>query len=624
MSARPATCSSSMPTCPICRTDTDAMLHATPYHACPACGTAFQSLHARSPRARSGDSPNAPMSPHDREVNRQLAQWLVTNAMGGKPGRVLDVGCGEAVLAKSLAELGCEAIGLDVDARTTERGNALGIPIIVGDVLQLERRQILGIGVGGRFRLITLVHVFDRFADPAAALRSLRELVSDDGRVFLRLPDHAVNGSDRYMQRAHLEVAPLMHTFPGLLELCVQTADQFSIERTFTLDGAGQRDVVLRPVVRKPSVLVGMIVKNEERDLPRCLRSIEGVVDGVVLVDTGSTDRTLEVATTTIGKPVHAQTYTGASRKDEHGDWKLWDFGKARNVFVDEIDRRGADWALWMDADDELLTPVNLRRVFWWDQHDVYGVQIESAGQRWLHHRVWRANRGIRFAGRCHEYPTIDGHPTLALVYSVIRHDATPGIGEGANARNLRILTEELALDPSPRVAFYLGSTHKDAGRWREAIAAYATRIAMGEAYRDEWLFAYLYKGRCERAAGEVDAAERTLLEAVTRERTWAEYWIELAYIAYDQQRWTQALGYALQAAALPVPPTMLWRELDKYRDQPARIASLCYEQLGELAPALVWAERARLAMTAPDAPWDERTARLQKAVIAAGQSPAS
>jgi glycosyltransferase involved in cell wall biosynthesis len=101
-------------------------------------------------------------------------------------------------------------------------------------------------------------------------------------------------------------------------------------------------------------VLAGMIVKNEARDLPRCLRSIEDVVDGVVLVDTGSTDRTLEVATTTIGKPVHVQTYTGASRRDEHGDWKLWDFGKARNVFVEEIDRRGADWALWMDADDEL------------------------------------------------------------------------------------------------------------------------------------------------------------------------------------------------------------------------------------------------------------------------------
>jgi tetratricopeptide (TPR) repeat protein len=201
----------------------------------------------------------------------------------------------------------------------------------------------------------------------------------------------------------------------------------------------------------------------------------------------------------------------------------------------------------------------------------------------------------------------------MALVDSVIRHDATPGTGEGANARNLRILTEEFAEDPSPRVAFYLGSTHKDAGRWREAVAAYGTRIAMGEAYRDEWLFAYLYKGRCERVAGDVDAAERTLLEAVSRERSWAEFWMELAYIAYDQQRWNQSLGYALQAAALPVPPTMLWREPDKYRDQPARMASLCHEQMGERPAALDWAQRARRAMTVPDPAWDARTARLER-----------
>ena len=596
------------------------MLQATPYRACQACGTAFQSPGPRAWRSShdpGSDFPKAPMPASDREIYRNLARWLLENAMGGAPGRVLDVGCGEPAFAHSFAELGCEAIGLDVDPRAAKLGQASGIPTIIGDFLALERGRILGAGVGGRFRLVTLVHAFDRFADPVAALRKLREAVTDDGRVFLRLPDHKVAGIDRFLQRSHLDVAPLMHTFSGLLELCVQTADLFSIERTHALDGAGQRDVVLRPLTRKPLVLAGMIVKNEERDLPRCLKSIEDVVDGVVLVDTGSTDRTLEVATTTIGKPVHTQTYTGASRKDEQGDWKLWDFGKARNVFVDEIDRRGADWALWMDADEELVTPVNLRRAFWWDEHEVYGVQIENAGHRWLNHRVWRANRGIRFVGRCHEYPTIGGHPMLALTDSVIRHDATPGIGEGSNARNLRILTEEFAESPSTRVAFYIGSTHMDAGRWREAVAAYATRIAMGEAYRDEWLFAYLYKGRCERRAGDVDAAERTLLEAISHERTWAEHWMELAYIAYDQRRWTQSLGYALQAAALPVPPTMLWRELDKYRDQPGRIISSCHEQMGEIAPALDWAQRARRAMTAPDAAWDERTTRLERTLAA-------
>jgi len=588
------------------------MLTGSPYRVCEACGTAFQSP-ARASWRSSDDRPAlAPMPERDREVNRQLARWLVDTCLSARPARTLDLGCGYPFLAHSLAALGCEAVGVDVDPVCEALGRDLGVPVIVSDVESLDVPAVLSRGRGGRYALVTLVHVFDRLRDPVAAFRMLRQLVADDGRVFLRLPEHTVAGGERYLAREHAQVAPLLHAFSGLLELCVRTQDLFAIERSHALDGAGQRDLVLRPLARKPFVIAGLIVKNEERDLPRCLASIEAVVDEVVVVDTGSTDRTLEVAVATIAKPVHVQTYTGASRRDAGGDWKLWDFGKARNVFVDEIDRRGADWTLWMDADDELVTPANLARAFWWHEHEVYGVQIESAGQRWLHHRLWRANRGIRFEGRCHEYPTIGGHPSLALADSVIRHDATPGSGEGANARNLRILAEEFAEAPTPRVAFYLGSTHKDAGRWREAVDAYATRIAMGEAFRDEWLFAWLYKARCERMLGDDAAAERTLLEATSRERTWAEFWMELAYIAYAQERWTQAMGYALQAAALPIPPTMLWREPDKYLDQPLRMVSLCHERMGELPAALDWARRARRAMAAPDAAWDERTRRLE------------
>lgn len=554
--------------------------------------------------------PDAAMSPHDREVNQKLARWLVDACLGGRPSRTLDLGCGYPFLAHCLTRLGCEAIGVDAHPAAVALGRALGVPVVTGDLAVPDVEAWLAAGRGGRYPLVTLVHAFDRVGDPLAALASLRRLVADDGRVYLRLPDRGVAGSQRFLAGAHSAVAPVLHSFSSLLELCVRAGDLFSVERTHVLEGAGQRDLVLKPLARRPRIVAGLIVKNEERDLPRCLRSIESVVDEVVVVDTGSTDRTIEVACSTIGRPVHARTYTGASRRDESGDWKLWDFGKARNVFVDEIERLDADWALWMDADDELVTPSNLRRACWWDEHDVYGVQIESGGQPWVHHRLWRTGRGVRFEGRCHEYPTIGGLRTMTLVDSVIRHDATPGSGEGANARNLRILAEEFAEAPTPRVAFYLGSTHKDAGRWRDAIAWYARRIDMGEAYRDEWLFAHLYKGRCERAAGDVAAAERTLLEAVAHERGWGEFWAELSYLAYDQERWNASLGYALLALA-PLPPTMLWREPDKYADQPMRMISLCYEQVGDLRNALEWAQRARHAMRAPEAFWEERTARL-------------
>lgn len=596
---------------------------------CPSCDCWFQSplpaklYEAAHEKDAHGDFAGHLMSDHDRNVNRQLAEYLFRDWLGAAPAKTLDIGSKYPYLAHCLRQLGCEAFGMDNIEIVPEYSRSLGVPMLMADFEQVSDAQIREWTATAKFRLITLIHVFEHLYDPLAALRKLRRLLADDGALFIRLPDHRVSGFERDLTPGHYTIHPFYHALGSVLELLVQGGDLFGVAHTYAMEGAGQRDVVLRPLARKPVVYAGLIVKNEERDLPRCLKSIEPVVDGVVIVDTGSTDRTLDVATSTIGKPVHAQVYTGASRRDELGDWKLWDFSKARNVFVDEIERRGADYLLWMDADDELITPANLRRAFYWSAFDVFGVQILSGGQQWTHHRLWKTGLGIRYEGRCHEYPTIGGHSSLVLADSVIHHDAAPGPGETANARNLRILLEEFADNPNPRTAFYLASTHRDAQRYVEAIPWYVRRIELGTGYRDEWLFAYLYKARCERAAGDVAAAEKTLLEAVGKERGWAEFWMELAYLAYDQKRYLHSMGYALQAAGTPSPETQLWREPNKYTDQPCRIISWAHEHLGDRAQALAWAMRAREHLGAPDADWDQRILRLSGNVNGKGAAAA-
>jgi tetratricopeptide (TPR) repeat protein len=80
-----------------------------------------------------------------------------------------------------------------------------------------------------------------------------------------------------------------------------------------------------------------MIVRNEEKFLANCLRSVESCVDEMVIVDTGSTDRTMEIA-----KSFGAQVYQHPWEKD---------FSKHRNQ---SIGRAKGEWILWMDADEEL------------------------------------------------------------------------------------------------------------------------------------------------------------------------------------------------------------------------------------------------------------------------------
>ena len=57
-----------------------------------------------------------------------------------------------------------------------------------------------------------------------------------------------------------------------------------------------RRTCSVEPGMRACSVSLTMIVKNEEDNLPHCLESVAGLFDEIVVVDTGSTDRTKEIA----------------------------------------------------------------------------------------------------------------------------------------------------------------------------------------------------------------------------------------------------------------------------------------------------------------------------------------
>ncbi len=85
------------------------------------------------------------------------------------------------------------------------------------------------------------------------------------------------------------------------------------------------------------NVTLCMIVRNEEEFLGRCLRSVEGVVDEIVLVDTGSTDATPEIARRNGAKVISRE-------------WKN-DFSEARNVALESA---SCSWILVLDADEEL------------------------------------------------------------------------------------------------------------------------------------------------------------------------------------------------------------------------------------------------------------------------------
>ena len=95
----------------------------------------------------------------------------------------------------------------------------------------------------------------------------------------------------------------------------------------------------------KPELSLCMIVKNEEDCLSRCLMSVIPVVDEIVIVDTGSTDRTKEIART-FGAKVYDFEWTD-------------DFSEARNI---SLSKATGSWILVLDA-DETISPLDYERL---------------------------------------------------------------------------------------------------------------------------------------------------------------------------------------------------------------------------------------------------------------------
>ena len=86
-----------------------------------------------------------------------------------------------------------------------------------------------------------------------------------------------------------------------------------------------------------PTFTFGMIVKNEEKFLPACLESIKDFADEIIIVDTGSTDKTVEIAESFGAKIIHH-------------NWE-YNMSKARDEYIKAATK---DWILSLDADERI------------------------------------------------------------------------------------------------------------------------------------------------------------------------------------------------------------------------------------------------------------------------------
>ena len=220
--------------CRICGTEATAKREV--YWQCPSCSCWFQ--WPQPPKVYQDPDESMVMSERDQGINRDLARWLVWHVMDGHIGRTLDIGAGWPYLAHCLAELGCDAGAID--------GEPIPSPDLRVQAVKMDFEQGSG-DSPANFQLVTMIHNFEHCYQPLAALRKLRRIVADDGRVFIRLPVHGVRGYERDLTAHHYLIHPFFHSLDSVLE-ALRVTETFTVAETHAIDGAGQRDIVLRPL----------------------------------------------------------------------------------------------------------------------------------------------------------------------------------------------------------------------------------------------------------------------------------------------------------------------------------------------------------------------------------------
>jgi tetratricopeptide (TPR) repeat protein len=242
---------------------------------------------------------------------------------------------------------------------------------------------------------------------------------------------------------------------------------------------------------RRPTLALCVIARDEEANIAACLDSARPFVDEVVVVDTGSLDRTREVAR-------------------EHGarvSEFTWcdDFSAARNT---AIEAATADWILMLDADERLLpeSGPRLRPLLAAAPAGLHCylplidsvINPDSAdGYLSSHHsRLFRRSDTLRFVGAIHEALRFLPQPaaTTRLNVPEIRIHHTGYIPEyyrarGKDDRNSQILQRWRTADPSdPLVHFHIGVQHSAMNRHSDTAEAMRRCIELAGSERPWFL----------------------------------------------------------------------------------------------------------------------------------------
>ncbi|MEN2398537.1 glycosyltransferase family 2 protein [Flavobacterium sp. MC2016-06] len=327
-----------------------------------------------------------------------------------------------------------------------------------------------------------------------------------------------------------------------------------------------------------------LIVKNEEKTLAGCLNSIKDLVEEIIIVDTGSTDRTKEIAL----------SYTD---KVYHFDW-INDFSAARNF---AFSKATMDYQLWLDADDVLLEKD---QIAFRELKQTLSLEIDMVLMKYHYvvdannnpvycfyrERLVKRANNYKWNDPVHEYIEYGGNYIISDI--AVTHKKI----DSSSDRNLKIYEEQLSnnIPLSPRSLYYYAKELRDHQMYEKAVKYFKLFLETEEGSIDECINACLEIGKIYKLHNNISNALHYFFNSFHYDLPKGEACCEIAKIYKDKKDYLKAIyWYELILSLKPSDENISITKTDSWNFTPKIELCVCYYNIGNLEKAIYYNELA-------------------------------
>lgn len=247
---------------------------------------------------------------------------------------------------------------------------------------------------------------------------------------------------------------------------------------------------------------LNLIMKDEEKVLPRLLESVYPLLDYYTIVDTGSTDKS---------KQIVKDFFSAKNIPGEIFDAPFTNFSETRNIAISKIASE-VDYALIIDSDEQLILSKEFNIKDFKERiapFDTANIVVEQGTTKYSRAAIFKVSKNFYWKGKVHNALVCDTKANQTYISEEVKikvntdgNTWTKQSTMEKYSKQAEILEEEVKKYNRPRDIFYLAQCYKDASNNEQALKWYANRLTRKDGFYEELYYSQFMIGNIYKELG--------------------------------------------------------------------------------------------------------------------------